>query len=354
MLDVDVSLQRGRFSLTLAHQFADDKVTAIFGASGCGKSSLLRCIAGLELAAKGRITWNSETWLDNKKSVKPENRGTAMVFQQANLFSKQRVAANILYGLPKQQSAAFISPADVIELLQLDNLLQRYPDELSGGQQQRVALARALLSQPKLLLLDEPMTGLDSAAKHEILSDLKRIQRQFKLPMLLVSHHIDEIVPLADEVVLIKDGAKVSSGTLVEQGQHLASASDGPLSILEIERITTDSLHGLHGYYVGQQKLWLPMDLRDQTKHYAGKMRLLVWARDVSIALQPLAETSVSNQVQATIVAIDNAKHVAEKVVTLMVEEQRLRAVITQLSCQRLGLNVGQQVTAAFKAAALH
>lgn len=354
MLNVDITLKRARFSLALSHQFADDKVTAIFGASGCGKSSLLRCIAGLELSVKGRITWGAETWLDEKTSVKAEHRRTAMVFQQANLFSKQRVEANILYGFPKQKSGVFISPAEVIQLLQLDNLLQRYPDELSGGQQQRVALARALLSQPKLLLLDEPMTGLDSAAKHEILADLKRIQRQFKLPMLFVSHHIDEVIPVADEVVVIKHGAKVSSGALVEQAHYLGSASDGPLSILEIERTATDSVHGLQCYGIGQQRLWLPMESRGYAKHYAGNMRLLVWASDVSIALEPLMETSMSNQVQATIVAIDDASHAAEKVVTLLVEGQHLRALITQLSCQRLRLEIGQQVTAAFKAAALH
>ena len=160
MLSVDIRLQRREFMLQLQHRFADDKITAVFGASGSGKSTLLRCIAGLEAGSAGEISWQGQPWQSKKTFLKAEQRNLAMVFQQANLFSKKRVIDNICYGLPKTTDDIFIEPQEVIDLLQLQPLLQRLPSQLSGGQQQRVAIARALLSQPKLLLLDEIITLL--------------------------------------------------------------------------------------------------------------------------------------------------------------------------------------------------
>lgn len=355
MLNVDISLRRERFNLQLSHQFAADKVTAIFGVSGGGKSSLLRCIAGLEPAVEGTINWGNETWLSPTVSVKPQQRRIGMVFQHSHLFTRQRVINNIYYGLPKLPSEAFISPERVIELLQLESLLQQYPSQLSGGQQRRVALARALLSQPRLLLLDEPMTGLDNEAKQQILVDLKRVQQELQLPMLMVSHHIDEIIPLADDVLIFQEGKKLASGALVEQAHHLGAAADGPLSILEIRRASSEPIDGLQCWHLGEQPLWLPQ--RQSTlsvTDFPSQQRLLVWARDVSLAREPLTETSLSNQVQATVVDIQSAPHPAERVVVLMVNGQSLRALVTKTSCQRLDLFKGQQLTAAFKAAAMH
>ncbi|WP_290569792.1 ATP-binding cassette domain-containing protein [Idiomarina sp.] len=354
MLSVDIRLQRREFMLQLQHRFADDKITAVFGASGSGKSTLLRCIAGLEAGSAGEISWQGQPWQSKKTFLKAEQRNLAMVFQQANLFSKKRVIDNICYGLPKTTDDIFIEPQEVIDLLQLQPLLQRLPSQLSGGQQQRVAIARALLSQPKLLLLDEPLNGLHSDAKRQILGDLKRIQQRYQLPMLLVSHHVDEVVSLADEVVVIDNGVKVSAGSLVDQAAYLGQVSDGPLSIIELTQTDKPVEQGLRCWSMGVQQLWLPDGLTKTLNQVHKHKRLVIWARDVSISLIPARDSSLSNQVDATITDIQSAGHEAEKIVTLLVDDQLLRALVTVVSCQRLKLGVGQKITAAFKAAAMH
>lgn len=354
MLTVDIRLQRQDFLLQLQHRFADNKITAVFGASGSGKSTLLRCIAGLESSASGEINWQGQPWQSHTTYLKTEQRNLAMVFQQANLFSKKRVIDNIRYGLPKTTTEIFIEPQEVIDLLHLQPLLQRLPSQLSGGQQQRVAIARALLSQPQLLLLDEPLNGLDSDAKQQILADLKRIQQRYQLPMVLVSHHVDEVVSLADEVIVIDNGLKVSVGSLVDQAPYLGQVSDGPLSIIELTETGKPVEQGLRCWSMGEQQLWLPDGTTQTLNQTEIQKRLVIWARDVSISLSPVKDSSLSNQVDATIEGIQNGSHEAEKIVTLLVDGQLLRAVVTAVSCRRLKLGVGQKITAAFKAAAMH
>lgn len=350
MLKVDVSLQRAGFQLQVKHAFSGTGVTAVFGPSGSGKSTLLRVIAGLETQVSGSVQWHTTDWLQGRKQLRAEHRKVAMVFQQPHLFSKKSVMENILYGMPKRSEGVFIHPDEVIKVLGISPLLQRYPSALSGGQQQRVALARALLSQPRLLLLDEPMTGLDYAAKQQILADLKKVQQRFQLPMIFVSHQLDEVVQLADDVVVINQGQVESAGPLQQQVPQLAGHSDGPLSVLELEPVEQVPQQGLQCWRIDGQSLWLPQALEETS----AKQRLLVWARDVSLALQPLTASSLSNQLAANVVAVEAACHAAEVIVTLSLGDQQLRALITRASCQRLALAPGVKVMAAFKAAAVH
>lgn len=350
MLKVDVSLQRAGFQLQVKHAFSGTGVTAVFGPSGSGKSTLLRVIAGLETQVSGSVQWHTTDWLQGRKQLRAEHRKVAMVFQQPHLFSKKSVMENILYGMPKSGEGVFIHPDEVIKVLGISPLLQRYPSALSGGQQQRVALARALLSQPRLLLLDEPMTGLDYAAKQQILADLKKVQQRFQLPMIFVSHQLDEVVQLADDVVVINQGQVESAGPLQQQVPQLAGHSDGPLSVLELEPVEQVPQQGLQCWRIDGQSLWLPQALEETS----AKQRLLVWARDVSLALQPLTASSLSNQLAANVVAVEAARHAAEVIVTLSLGDQQLRALITRASCQRLALAPGVKVMAAFKAAAVH
>jgi len=353
MLHVDIELKQGDFTLQVTHQFAAHKVTAIFGPSGCGKSTLLRSIAGLEPGLRGTVCWQNNIWHAQERIVKTEQRGIALVFQQPHLFTTKTVEANLRYGMPRKNAlkACAMQFEDIIELLSLQPFMQRKPAQLSGGQQQRVAIARALLSQPQLLLLDEPMNGLDQAAKSQIMADLKRIQQRFALPILLVSHHVDEVVQLADEVVIMREGKLLSTGTLQQQVGQLSLHDEGPLSVLSISPGDNNQKDGLLAWKLGQQTLWLPttgLPANSDSK------RLLVWARDVSLATGPLKNTSLNNQVRAQIVGFERAQHDAEMVVELAVGEQQLRALVTKASIERLNLRAGYCVYAAFKAAALH
>jgi len=364
MLTVNIEQRQGDFCLQLTHSFADDRVTAIFGPSGCGKSTLLRAIAGLSPGMKGSVRWRDAVWHSRKPRMKTEKRGLALVFQQAHLFATMSVESNLRYGIPKNvnDSELVIGFTEVVDMLSLQELLQRRPDQLSGGQQQRVAIGRALLSQPQLLLLDEPMNGLDTTAKKQILTDLKRIQNRFRLPMLLVSHHVEEVVQLADDVVIMADGKLISSGTLQTQVDSLAGHSEGPLSVLSVTppnkpsgRVnTTDELLA---WQLADQQLWLPVNAAVDVAAVTAKSRegrLLVWARDVSIATEYLLNTSLTNQIAARIIDFEPAKYAAETVVVLTVGDQMLRALVTNASVKRLNLQLQQQVYASFKAAAMH
>lgn len=351
MLDVSVKVSLGSFQLTVEQQFSGAGVTAIFGPSGCGKSTLLKTIAGVISKAEGHITWREQPWLNDSKMRKPEYRRLALVFQKAHLFETQTVQQNLLYGLPKNRAAA-ISEQDVVAILSLQDLLNRMPSQLSGGQQQRVALGRALLSQPELLLLDEPMNGLDNKAKRNIMRYLKQIQQRFNLPIIVVTHHVDEVVHLADNLVLMEQGRIVSSGTLQEQIAELSGHSEGPLSVLNVSEslVNNNRTEGMSTWMLGDQTLTLPQvgETIESTR------RLLVWARDVSIATHFIKSTSLTNQVKAQVQGFESAEHSAEVIVLLEVAGQKLRALITKASAERLDLQPGQWVYASFKAAAMH
>jgi molybdate transport system ATP-binding protein len=351
MLDVSVKVSLGSFQLAIEQQFSDTGVTAIFGPSGCGKSTLLKTIAGVLNKAKGHVTWRGQIWLNDSKTLKPEHRRLALVFQKAHLFETQTVRQNLLYGFPKNRKAA-ISEQDVVTMLSLQDLLDRMPSQLSGGQQQRVALGRALLSQPELLLLDEPMNGLDNKAKRDIMRYLKQIQQRFNLPIIVVTHHVDEVVQLADNVALMEQGKVVSSGTLQEQVAELSGHSEGPLSVLDVSESLADAnpAQAMSTWTLGEQSIVLPK-VGEMSE---SQRRLLVWARDVSVATHFIDSTSLTNQVKAQVQGFENAEHSAEVIVLLEVAGQKLRALITKASAERLGLQPGQWVYASFKAAAMH
>ena len=194
----------GVFDLDAALEAPLQGVTALVGPSGSGKTTILRCIAGLE-RLKGRLSVAGEVWQDDSQFLPAWRRPVGYVFQEASLFAHLPVRGNLLYGLKRARPGA-ITLADVTELLGLAPLLDRSTGRLSGGERQRVAIGRALLSQPKLLLMDEPLSGLDRAAKAEILPYLERLATANTLPMIYVSHDEAEVKRLSDRAIHIRDG----------------------------------------------------------------------------------------------------------------------------------------------------
>jgi molybdate transport system ATP-binding protein len=211
VLDVDLHFRRGTFDLQIAHRFGDG-VTGICGPSGSGKSTLLSLVAGLLSPQSGRISFDAQSLVDREQRVfvPPYQRRFGLVFQDGQLFPHLTVRANLLYGwrLLAAEQRRFTLEA-VSDLLEIGELLERRPDQLSGGQRQRVALGRALLYSPRLLLLDEPLSSLDSRLKQQILPFLKRVRDETKLPMLYVSHAPEEVAYLADQVLNIENGKLV-------------------------------------------------------------------------------------------------------------------------------------------------
>ena len=194
----------GRFRLDVAFEVPAAGVTALFGPSGAGKTTVLRCIAGLERLG-GRVAVEGEVWQDARSFRPPHLRPIGYVFQEPSLFAHLTVRGNLEYGL-RRAGAARLGLDEVVAFLGLEPLLRRSTTRLSGGERQRVAIGRALLAQPRLLLLDEPLSGLDAEAKAEILPYLERLHQLMRIPVLYVSHDAGEVAGFAERVLLMREG----------------------------------------------------------------------------------------------------------------------------------------------------
>jgi molybdate transport system ATP-binding protein len=219
MIDARLKIAYSGFSLDVDLHLPGRGVTALYGHSGSGKTTCLRCIAGLERAEQGFIQINDEVWQDSERRifVPPHKRALGYVFQEASLFPHLSVLANLQFGLKRIAKAQRrVDMAQATELLGIGHLLERHPQHLSGGERQRVGIARALLTSPKLLLMDEPLAALDSQRKNEILPYLQRLHDELDIPVLYVSHAQDEVARLADHLVLLSDGKALASGPIGE------------------------------------------------------------------------------------------------------------------------------------------
>ncbi|MGJ8671147.1 MAG: molybdenum ABC transporter ATP-binding protein, partial [Oceanococcus sp.] len=206
-IELNFYLSYGKSSppaLDLKVQIPGRGVTAIYGPSGAGKTSLLRCIAGLQ-QAKGELSVLGQSWQSQRHSLPTHKRPLGFVFQEASLFAHLTAAGNLRFA-QKRAAAQSSTWSDIVALMGLEALLERYPHQLSGGERQRVAIARALLIQPKLLLMDEPLAALDASLKSEIMPYLERLHERAEVPILYVSHSLDEIARFADHVVILQQG----------------------------------------------------------------------------------------------------------------------------------------------------
>ena len=209
----------GRFALDATFTVPATGITALFGPSGCGKTTVLRCIAGLHCLSDGLCTIGGDIWQDRTTFRPAFKRPVGYVFQEPSLFPHLSVRRNLLFGAPRRRPISAATETDfneVIDLLGLAGLLDRAPQNLSGGERQRVAVGRALLSEPKLLLMDEPLSALDRQTKDEILPYLERLHASLSLPVIYVSHDIAEVERLADNLVLMQAGRVVAAGPFSE------------------------------------------------------------------------------------------------------------------------------------------
>lgn len=210
MLHLDIYKKLGDFSLDVRFS-AGDGIFALLGSSGNGKSLVLNSIAGFIKPDKGHISFGDHHFFDSRHSVneKPEKRGVGYVLQEAYLFPHLNVQANLIYGRRKN---CRYSLEEVVDVLEIGHLLNRQPARLSGGEKQRVSIGRALLSNPRLLLMDEPVSSLDEESCWKILNFIKEVHRNFTMPILFVSHSVQEVEFLADEIGIIDKGKIIEYG----------------------------------------------------------------------------------------------------------------------------------------------
>ncbi len=355
MIDLRLELARANFELDLTLSLPMSGVTGLYGPSGCGKTTVLRALAGLERAV-GRVVLGQHVWQDDARGlfVPTHRRELGYVTQEPSLFSHLDVRRNLEFGLKRIDVARRVVALDrVVELLGIDRLLGRRTQTLSGGERQRVAIARAALTSPALLLMDEPLSGLDAARKSEVLPYIGQLQRELAIPVIFVSHSIDEVVRLADHLVLMDAGRVVADGPLPEMLARLDVQS--PLGedagvVLEAAVVERDVPWQLARLEVaGGCSLWV----RDQGAALGDKVRLRVLARDVSLARSPHSDSSIANQLPGCVEAIAEDTHAALLLVRVRVGQSALVARLTRRSAHALGLTPGMAVWAQVKTVAL-
>ena len=318
-LSLELMLKREGFVLDVQTALPARGITAVFGASGSGKTTLLRCVAGLETEAHGRVSLGETLWQDSERKllVPTWQRRLGYVFQEASLFEHLDVQGNLDYALSRSAVPANSETmVAVIELLGIGSLLQRTADSLSGGERQRVAIARALASQPRLLLLDEPLASLDAARRRDILPWIERLRDEIALPMLYVTHSMEEVARLADHLLVLHSGRVKASGPA---GEVLASV-DNPSIV---------------GWEAGRA------------------VRLRVLARDVSLAIREPRDSSIQNQLRAVITDVINDDHPSQVLVRLDCAGTVILARVTRRAMHSLNLGPGTPVWALVKSVAV-
>jgi molybdate transport system ATP-binding protein len=351
-LTLHAELELDDFGLAVEEQIPLQAITALFGASGAGKTTLLRIIAGLHREAKARIAMNDEVWQDSDEGifVPPHLRSAGFVFQDVRLFSHLTVAGNLEFARKRAADRKGPATEDVIRIFDLETLLMRAPDSLSGGELQRVSIARALLSNPSLLLMDEPLSALDAKRKTEILPYIEQLPEQFGLPVLYVTHNVDEVARLASHIVLLSQGHVVARGDATEV---LARTDLKPLADhLEpgavLETTVIERRGGMTTLGVGGQRLRVPGMSIDP----GNGVRIRIQARDVALATQYPQGLSIRNVLDARIAMIEHRNEILAEVL-LDVGGQQLRSSITGEAARELDLREGMQVFALIKSVAI-
>ncbi len=351
-LTLNAALHLDDFSLEVDEQIPLQAITALFGASGAGKTTLLRIVSGLHREAKARIALNGEVWQDSDNGifVPPHLRSAGYIFQDIRLFSHLTVAGNLEFG--RRRAAAGDGPAleDVIRIFDLKSLLQRAPDSLSGGELQRVSIARALLRNPTLLLMDEPLSALDARRKSEILPYIEKLPERFGLPVLYVTHNVDEVARLASRIVLLSQGRVIAHGDATEvlartDLKPLADHLD-PGAVLEATVI--EHRGGMATLGVGTQRLRVP----GISVESGIDVRIRIQARDVALAIQQPQGLSIRNVLDARILKIEHYGEILAEVL-LDVGGQQLRSSITREAAEELHLQQDIAVYALIKSVAI-
>jgi molybdate transport system ATP-binding protein len=356
---IRLHLSRNGFTLDVDLALPGRGITVLFGASGSGKTTVLRCVAGLEQAAHTRVCMSGTVWQDDALGVvlPAWRRPVGYVFQEASLLAHLDVCGNLTYAQKRAaktsgKQQALLAMETAIGLLGLEPLLARPTDNLSGGERQRVAIARALATQPELLLLDEPLAALDPARRQDVLPWLERLRDELHIPMLYVTHSVDEVVRLADTLVVLAQGRVKAIGPAAQvlaQVEVPLNLGDEVATLLHASVAQVEAHWHLARLAFAGGSLWLV----DTGLAVGASVRVRVWARDVSLATQEPLQTSIQNVLPCTVLAVADDSHPAQVLVQLGCGPDRLMARVTRRSVHQLGLVIGMPVWAQVKALAL-
>ena len=354
-----IQLQRADFSIDAEFIIPEKGVLGIFGHSGSGKTTLLRCLAGLEKNVRGRIEINAETWLDENINLSTQQRNIAYVFQEGRLFPHLTVEKNLEYGVKRSlrrisahENTTALDRDHLIELLNIGHLLNRYPHQLSGGEIQRVAIGRALLKRPQIILLDEPLASLDEKRKQEILPYLEKLHEELSIPMLYVSHNMDEMLRLCDYMLVMEQGQSQFNGNihdaLISSESPLATIGNAAVmiegSVSKQEKdFDISTVHTVNGNQFQIPGL-MPI----------GKsVRLIVFASDVSVTKEKATGSSILNILEGRVSAILDKKG-GRVLLKINCQQDILLSLISLKSFQLLDLSVDKKIYIQVKAVVTH
>ncbi|MBF0194232.1 MAG: molybdenum ABC transporter ATP-binding protein [Magnetococcales bacterium] len=350
------NLSKGDFTLTSQLSTSISGVTGLFGTSGSGKTTFLRCLAGLEQNSQGYISVADDIWQDDSKGIflPPHQRPVGLVFQESRLFEHLNVADNLLFGRQRSKiKNDSISWDVVVEILELGNLLKRYPQGLSGGEQQRVAIGRAILTNPKMLIMDEPLASMDQTGSRRILSFILSLQNQLQIPILHVSHNMGEILQLADFLAIMEQGKIIATGPVGDMITRLdlplAHRNDAS-TVLTAKVVNHDPAYHLSTLEFGYPTQTLYIANNNLT--IGENVRVRIFARDVSLTLDHPNNTSILNLFTAEVDEISN-QNPAQYMVKLMVGNNPILARITKKSLEALAIKKGLSLIAQVKSIAL-
>lgn len=347
MLHIDVKKQLGTLPLEAHLDIPSQGVTALFGLSGSGKSSLINLVSGLINPDEGVIALNDRELFNSvENSCVPINqRNIGYVFQDARLFPHYTVNGNLRYGMKNTSKDEFNY---IVELLGIGHLFKRYPITLSGGEKQRVAIGRALLTDPEILLMDEPLSALDLPRKRELMNYLERLSKEINIPILYVTHSLDELLRLAERVVLLTNGK-------VEAYDVLENIWESPLflpwkqeneqsAVLSLPVFMHNPSYKMTALSIGDQNIWI----NQVEAQINEKVRICIHSSDVSISLNKVEQSSIRNTLYGRIVKILDLENRVD--LKLDIGGKHLWASISKWSFHDLALQLGQLVYAQIKA----
>jgi molybdate transport system ATP-binding protein len=350
----DFCVKKGEFTLkTGTFSLPENGVTAVFGHSGSGKTTFIRALAGFEKAFSGELWFDGQRWQKDSKRLLTHKRRLGFVFQEASLFAHLSVTENLRYGEKRAKRRGVCAKVDfttVVEKLGLAALLDRSVQNLSGGERQRVAIGRALLSQPEILLMDEPLSALDVQAKAQILPYLEQLRDWLNIPIVYITHSPEEVERLADAVLWLAQGKIKALESIVDFLQRADCPllnAPSPQSVLPAKIVAHDKQDGLTEVIVGRHRLHLPK-IQLPEGH---AVRVVVSAKQVSLMAEPPERSSILNVLPATILEIMPYDDSAN-LIRLQLDgvDWPLLALITRRSCRQLNLAKGQRWQAALKA----
>ena len=349
---IKFELSLGNFKSNINFNLSNDKIIAITGLSGSGKSIIAKVICGLIKPNQGLIKLNDKILYcsDSKINLAPNVRKIGMVFQEPRLFSHMTVKNNLLYGQRRNAELNHTKLIKIVEILGIKNILDRKTYNLSGGEAQRVSIGRALLSEPKILILDEPLTGLDTPRQNKILSIIKDINKKLKIPILFISHSIDEILFIAEKIIIIEKGKVVVQGPIDEiisykklsyfnKGNQKSSLIKG--RIIEHDIKNFSSTLDINGTLITTKKI----------SDKVGSNRILkLFSKDISIATEIPKNISINNILETKVNNIKIHKQKGSVDITLVIGKQEIISEITFRSYKKLKLKKGLKVYALIKA----